>query len=330
MKSRIFSIQYARAFAALSIVIYHTMRKGMLLGYNSHEFNIGKMSVPFFFIISGFIIGYIQDRKRYSVKLFLTHRLIRVMPLYYIFTLVILLIYLVHPSLVYYSHNPNITIWGSFLLYPVENTSMLLNPGWTLRPEIVFYAIFAINLFIDKDNKSRFIPSVIICALLSFSNNITHSMVYEAYFEYLYIFSLGVLIYLFHNKWEANVNGYLLSIISVLAFFIIVYFVCKIDEVNLKSVLLLGLLFYILIINEGMFNNNSLLGKAVYLIGNASFSIYLTHVFAIGVITYIFKYTHLPNEFYSITCVILAIVVGLISYRFIECPILSFIKRVAI
>ena len=55
-KNEILGIQYARGCAAIFIVIYHSMRKGMLLNLNEFEFSIGAMSVPFFFIVSGFIM----------------------------------------------------------------------------------------------------------------------------------------------------------------------------------------------------------------------------------------------------------------------------------
>ena len=88
----IYNIQVLRAFAAVSIVIVHT-----LLGIHSYEFqsfnkfNLDDFGVDIFFVISGFIMVFIQDNyKRNSIDFFI-QRVKRILPIYWICNFTILL-----------------------------------------------------------------------------------------------------------------------------------------------------------------------------------------------------------------------------------------------
>ena len=71
------NIQFLRAFAAMSVVFYHT---AFLLPGNIHtEFQ----GVPIFFVISGFIISQIASNNPIE---FFYHRLVRIVPIYWIAT----------------------------------------------------------------------------------------------------------------------------------------------------------------------------------------------------------------------------------------------------
>lgn len=79
------SIQYLRAIAALYVVLLHTSDK---LELQNSFTNIGVSGVDLFFIISGFIITYIEVNNNTSDwKEFILKRFIRIIPLYWILTI---------------------------------------------------------------------------------------------------------------------------------------------------------------------------------------------------------------------------------------------------
>src|SRR5262245_20527151 len=87
--SRIVSIQYLRAAAALMVVFFHA--EGMAAEY----FNIGclpsfgAVGVDIFFIISGFIMWVTTAPERTTASSFIVNRIVRIVPLYWLVTLLL-------------------------------------------------------------------------------------------------------------------------------------------------------------------------------------------------------------------------------------------------
>lgn len=326
-KNEILGIQYARGCAAIFIVIYHSMRKGMLLNLNEFEFSIGAMSVPFFFIVSGFIMAYIQSNREGGFIEFIKNRIIRIIPLYYLFTTIILFIYLIKPHLVYYSHHPTISIFGSYTLYPVHDTSMLLNPGWTLRPELTFYLIFGLSLTFFKKYTHALDFVILSSITLSTSTLFFSNEIFSAYADYLYIFAFGVLIYRLSSRF--NILSFFSKKIFIFIFFGLLCFVLSINqEANVLSVTIMSLFFISIVANEKNINHNNVIAKFFYLLGGASYSIYLTHVFSIGLISFLFTRYHFSSISFNLLSISLSIFVGVLSYRMVEIPLISTIRKI--
>jgi exopolysaccharide production protein ExoZ len=70
------SLQYIRAIAALSIVLFH------ILEGTSHKWPIGAKGVDVFFVLSGFLMFSITERRHLSPLKFLYNRLTRIAPTY--------------------------------------------------------------------------------------------------------------------------------------------------------------------------------------------------------------------------------------------------------
>ena len=87
-------VQCLRAFAAICIVLVHLADYNRNIFFSADGFNIG---VDIFFVLSGFIIFYTTYEMKpgfNSVRLFLKKRLLRLVPLYWIFTIALALFYL--------------------------------------------------------------------------------------------------------------------------------------------------------------------------------------------------------------------------------------------
>jgi exopolysaccharide production protein ExoZ len=139
-------IQYARAAAALVVVIYHACERAGL------GFEQGSRGVDLFFVISGFIMWSVTGRTAQRPFKFLLNRVKRIVPLYWIATgIVILAAYL---NVVSDDIAPA-SILRSLLFIPYiaegsDHIWPILSVGWTLNYEMFFYVVFAAFLFAPR------------------------------------------------------------------------------------------------------------------------------------------------------------------------------------
>ena len=89
-RERFESIQYLRAFAALAVVFHHARNPHSWLYPGLAGVGLGQSGVDLFFVISGFIM-YVAARKL-SVNEFVGRRLVRIVPLYWVATLLFVLL----------------------------------------------------------------------------------------------------------------------------------------------------------------------------------------------------------------------------------------------
>ena len=132
--------------------------------------------------MSGFIMFFISSDlfgKQGAVRSFLIRRVIRVAPIYWIFTTVYVLLLVVAPAAFNADRFDLIHSIKSYLFLPSANSYTgspypVLTPGWTLQFEMYFYAVFAFFLFLPK----RFFLPGISALFIGFSrrdNGYVHS-----------------------------------------------------------------------------------------------------------------------------------------------------------
>jgi exopolysaccharide production protein ExoZ len=145
---RLLSLQYLRAVAALGVVAFHTTWTHTI---------IGAAGVDLFFVISGFVMVHVSVRENRPF-LFLRRRLIRLVPLYWLLTLLAALLS---------QASPRNTIL-SLLFWPHADGAGGENPiiwqGWSLEYEMFFYVLFAAALSLPS--RLRF-PSLSLALLAS-------------------------------------------------------------------------------------------------------------------------------------------------------------------
>lgn len=141
----IISIQLLRFIAASLVVLTHSMSAG---GANG----IGGFGVDIFFVISGFIMSHVTA-SRTSSREFLMRRGVRIIPMYWLFTMGIAVVSLALPSLLGETVFSPAKFLYSLFFIPHWNEAMgwspLLKLGWTLNLEMFFYVIFAIAMQIS-------------------------------------------------------------------------------------------------------------------------------------------------------------------------------------
>jgi exopolysaccharide production protein ExoZ len=150
-------IQYLRAIAALMVVYFHLVdelpeyTRYLTSGSSVIDFDRLRTGVDIFFVISGFIM--VVTSRRSAPGEFLVRRAMRIIPLYWILTLLLVLPAIALPAMLHSTHPPTAgQIVKSLLFVPFSNPDHsgelwpILVPGWTLNMEMYFYAIFAILL----------------------------------------------------------------------------------------------------------------------------------------------------------------------------------------
>ena len=160
------SIQALRGVAVLAVVLFHLLTVEEKYGGSktilSSFFQFGMFGVDLFFVISGFVMitvtrGKFQYHKE-ALK-FIYHRVVRIYPTYWVYSILVLGVFLIKPSWVNSSQGNQVDILASFLLLPSQ-TLPLVMVGWTLIHEMYFYLVFSLILMLVPEKK--ILPAILL------------------------------------------------------------------------------------------------------------------------------------------------------------------------
>jgi exopolysaccharide production protein ExoZ len=150
------SLQYLRGLAAMLVVFYHAVGQLVIPTGSFHVPQIGAAGVDIFFVVSGFVMFWTTRGRTLAPGDFMLKRLIRIAPLYWFFTLAVAAVAFAVPQLLRATHFNTwhilmsllfVPVWHPFIPREVEGAiSPIIVPGWTLNLEIVFYLLFALTL----------------------------------------------------------------------------------------------------------------------------------------------------------------------------------------
>jgi len=154
---KIESVQLLRAVAAIGVILFHAA--GLLAartGASSPWSRLGAAGVDLFFVVSGFIMWATAVARDEGAQHFLLKRAIRIVPLYWLVTALVLIIVLVKPDLMRYaSHDPaHFAASFAFIAWPHPALQGRfwppVVPGWTLNYEAMFYLVVAASLMLRR------------------------------------------------------------------------------------------------------------------------------------------------------------------------------------
>ena len=148
MNAKLVSIQSLRALAAIMVLTSHALlyplaEQTLVFG------RLGWLGVILFFVVSGFIMVAVTGQGGFEPGAFLRRRVLRVVPLYWAFTLLAAFLALVLPDLFKSTVFDGEQLILSLAFIPFYNpASHGLHPlyklGWTLNYEMFFYVSFAL------------------------------------------------------------------------------------------------------------------------------------------------------------------------------------------
>lgn len=338
--NKISSLQAMRAFAAISVMIFHgTQIINQEFGYLflDNIFMAGFTGVDVFFVLSGFIIYYTSSGKKLTRAAFIKKRFIRIYPVYWIVTILLIVSYLVSPSPDKDYRGDLGTILSSFLLFPQQMPVMGIS--WTLTYEVLFYLAFVFTFF--KKPKYLFyffaiwISLIVVMLLLNWRTGIFSL---DALFNPIIInFSFGCLVAYFYKKYPLF-KYYKLFVVTGFIYFLgawLIYYTYggSSDENgypdNYRRVFMFGIPAALFM--YGFLYVKTSISRLLIHLGDASYSLYLLHgTILSAIVQLIFKFKlsgYFTGFLGSVLIFVLTMTAVSIFYLFVERPLLRYLNR---
>lgn len=327
----IISIQYMRAIAALLIVFHHIAKKGEQYSTDPlYWFNVGGAGVDLFFIISGYVMCQTTFNRKTNIAGFMQARFIRIVPLYWVLTSAVLLVYLIMPEKVNSSGGVT-SIFHSYSLLP-SSSKYLIQNGWTLSYEFYFYIIFSFGLLFSGILK-HLLPSLTLISLVLFGFYYGSEGVYFSFLTnpLLLEFVCGIVLFKFYRgvQFNSGVSFLLLPLAVILLVYVNLTggFAVRILDYGVPC-----LLFFVAMLNfEPAFQKFKAdrLSRVAELLGDSSYSLYLIHPFMLVICAIIMAKLGLTNHIYFFIFVLLigSVLGGCCCYLFLEKPLLKITRK---
>ncbi|WP_368903526.1 acyltransferase family protein [Providencia sp. 2.29] len=221
----------------------------------------------------------------------------------------------------------NLFLFQAFI--PSQDYYFSLNaPSWSISVEFFLYLLFP--LLIKFRNSYLIVVSIffiiIKCMLPIETEDTQHAFLYISPLFRIADFSIGILIYryrrnIFNHTKSVIVNCLQFSSVIILLLFIYFSSYANISyRYDIYYIIPMSLLILSLSFNYGLIGK-LLSGRAIVLLGEASFSLYMTHQL---VIRYLLKinerFNLLSDGLLLISIISLCLIVSVIFYKFIEIP----------
>ncbi|HEX4275960.1 MAG TPA: acyltransferase, partial [Bryobacteraceae bacterium] len=177
---RLESIQVLRALATSAVLFDHIAleiqrHSTQLSNAPVTALGAGRTAVDVFFVISGFVMVYISASHFGSAtesRRFILKRLARVVPVYWFYTTLMLAVVLLSPSLLRHARITLPYTLASYLFFPFPQPgtgqlSPLLELGWTLNYEMYFYVLFALAMLFPRRVGSSLLAAWFVAAVVA-------------------------------------------------------------------------------------------------------------------------------------------------------------------
>jgi exopolysaccharide production protein ExoZ len=345
------SLQYLRAVAALLVVFLHaTIQVNNLRAPNTSAWlEVGKCGVDIFFVLSGFVM-WTSTAGRSGVLEFLRRRLVRIVPLYWVVTLAAASVALVAPQLLNSTRFDTYHVLASLFFIPWRNPVVpfqpggdlteilkpIITPGWTLNFEMFFYAQFALALLIPQRLRAAALVLIITGVYVVFRSLSATADVFTFYgstlvFEFLAGSLLAVSIG--SARRGLGVVPVAVPVVVLLAAFAVLIF----DDAWFAEKVRAAALGIPAVVLVGAAVAVERTGRLPFLrlfdeLGNASYSIYITHIFSVAGMRIVPRALGLDplvlgRPFFIVACLVVAASVGLAVHLLVEKPLIRRLNR---
>lgn len=348
---KINSIQFLRAIAVLLVVHVHAIdtQEAFAVSHQQKFYfleNFGAIGVDLFFAISGFIISYVANSYVGAKEGadFLKKRFLRINPIYYVASLLFMVLFCFFDKFF-----PVIAVLNglrdTIFMLPVLNAQKWLGPllivGWSLSYEWWFYVLFFMLILFRVKNKALLLLLVI--PVLVIIGKLLHPTDFRLIFytnPIMLEFLFGVIIYwLYRHAKVATGVAALLLLLGIGGYiYNILHGFGDISELgsvtsgtgSLKRVLLWGLPSAFILAGCIFLEKKGVWAKLWnnrfgLLMGDASYSIYLTHYTLFYVLTQVYIQTgfFLNADLSIFVHMALAVGAGILFYQKVERPLLK-------
>jgi exopolysaccharide production protein ExoZ len=337
---RLVSVQWLRAIAAMMVVVHHALffsnaMQGLpatderaLFGFSAWWFGI-----HLFFVVSGFIM--IKTASGFGEtdawRMFLAKRLIRIVPLYWLMMTPMVIAVLLWPRLLELPADKFQYLLSNYLFIPSMRAEGDLRPilgqGWTLNYEMFFYAIFAMTMLLPR-------AKAIVAMTIGFAGMVFLGRHLTASSPVLFTWTDGIILEFIFGVYIglAHQNGLRLSRQTAWTLIAAGAVLLVLDFHDLPTFLCAGVPAALIVCGAilGPQPNESWFARKLSGIGDASYSLYLTHVVVLrgANSVWVAKVAdRLPPTAFLIGALCVSVATGLLVYRLVESPMTMFLQR---
>jgi peptidoglycan/LPS O-acetylase OafA/YrhL len=341
------NLQILRFVAAALVLISHVQHealKGTFLDIsNYHPWTAIYFAggVDIFFVISGFIMYAIASGdfgRPGAARQFLLRRIARIVPPYWLFTTAMIAAAYIFSDHVTHSALDPAHIAASYLFFPFDNPYGRAYPvlmlGWTLNYEFYFYMVFGAALLFRKT-----LGLLLVFGLIGISAAFGMALMVDTMpFKFwsdpiVYEFLLGILLAMARERgWRLpQGGGWLLIAVGVFAMWATMQAGIAASHWNFR-VFWMGLPALAICAGVVLQRDNSAqpgpIKRWLVLLGDASYSIYLSHPFALNAVALAWRRTgwHEPWSYVAVASVV-ALVAGVAVHLLIEKPMTRYFNR---
>lgn len=332
LNERFESVQSLRGIAALFVLMQHIC-----------FIERGAFGVDLFFLISGFMMMYSTER---STEHFLMKRAIRIIPLYTVMTILSYAALLIMPGLFEQTTAAPVYLIKSLLFIPFSMggvTQPLLRVGWTVNYEVLFYLLFFISMKISVKYRAQICSAILVILILA-GNFVPEGMEPLSFWtdsilsEFVVGMGLFYMLRFLYEKHEAGTYGRRKSCLQAGIMLFISGLLFAYEWWSYESPFLGALpqavrwgipsaVILVLTFSAGL---RVRMPKALVLLGNMSFSVYLIHYYPMRLLGKVLSGTKNPDAvqvLITIAAVALTLGCSYICYLFMEKKLTSYLKK---
>jgi exopolysaccharide production protein ExoZ len=304
----LWGVQYLRAVAALSVLLFHAS-----LGAGGKD-AFGTGGVDIFFVISGFLMFQIASFEPPSWR-FIKDRLKRIVPAYWIVTGIVAALQIV--GMTERSSFDSMHLIKSLFFLPDYDVVRhqiypLLIVGWTLNYEMFFYAIVAASLFVPQRTRLPSLVAILVTLVAAKWMWGEQSLALRFYGNSIVLeFAMGAALSELWRRERMTWPGWPLIILGALL-------IISPQPSILPRFIGYGVPAVMVVGGVLCLETNRRIRKISWpaLLGNASYSIYLWHMFFVAATFRLLGET--PPAF--AIAIVGGVAIGLVSYFLIERP----------
>jgi len=336
------NVQIARFWAALVVVVSHVQHEAhqglehIVDRADRPRWFDGAVGVDVFFVISGLIMVLSSQKLHGPAGMveFVKRRLTRIVPLYWIFTLLMVLAFTLTPSSLAHHEGGLWQLVSSLLFIPVRDSMGGIQPvlalGWTLNYEMLFYAIFALTLLVPKSYSLGTVVAVILALTLIglvVPRNGWAPLVFWTD-PIMIEFVLGILLA------QAVLRGCVINFPTGLLLIVVAILLLSVTS----RMLLLNTPWRWLVAGSpallivaaaalGPQAGDRPLSRLFRFLGDSSYALYLSHPFTINLLVIVWRKLGWATGLFIVAGTVLSIVMGGLTYVLLERPILDALHR---
>ncbi|NEW07100.1 acyltransferase [Paenibacillus sp. SYP-B3998] len=338
------ALQASRGVAACLVLLFHT--SSMSFKYYQYDL-FGISSLPrsggldYFFVLTGFLLYRTYGKKigsSMNALPFLTNRLIRIFPLYWLITLIVLPVYFLVPSFGYGFETHKDTIIRSLLLLPQAH-GPIIPVAWSLSYFVLFYLLFSLIMAMRKEAAYSFAALWIVLTVCNVFHVPMIGPDIERHFYLNFLFSevnLEFVVGCLLAKWtehRRNKHYKLLMICGAIGF-VLIWLNNKFSVVSYHDYLLYTIPAALVLLGASSVPTEPLRlplwVQGLEKLGNASYTTLLTHLLFISILMKLSKASHISEKigFLWTDLLIVAMTIPLcyMAYILAEKPLVAYIK----